>query len=189
MTRPLWHTADPARLAGRRATPNAAAWCLKNAFWALVAIALLSSCSSAPKYRSHSADTKPTRDVAAAERNEVVEYAKTFLGTPYRNGGTSRNGIDCSGLVTNVYRNFSVSLPRTSLDQSRAGEPIERARVAPGDLVFFKTSRSQPVSHVGIYIGDGRFIHASTSARRVRIDELQSDYFRKRYVTARRIIE
>jgi peptidoglycan endopeptidase LytE len=123
------------------------------------------------------------------ERQEVVQYARTFLGTPYRNGGTTRDGMDCSGLVMNVYSHFQVSLPRTSLGQSRVGDQVGRSSIEPGDLVFFKTSRANPVSHVGIYIGKGRFIHASTSARRVRIDEMASDYFRHRFVTARRVID
>jgi cell wall-associated NlpC family hydrolase len=156
----------------------------------LLAVAVLSSCSSAPKYRSSSPDvTRSSPAPAGGTRSEIVEYAKTFLGTPYRNGGTTRAGVDCSGLVTNVYRHFSVTLPRMSLGQSRAGEPVTLSSVQPGDLVFFKTTSSKPVSHVGIYIGNGRFIHASTSARSVRIDELDSDYFSKRFVTARRVVD
>lgn len=95
--------------------------------------------------------------------------------------------MDCSGLVINVYGHFDVRLPRTSHDQSRTGENISRSSVEPGDLVFFRTGR-QNVSHVGIYIGKGQFIHASTSARQVRIDEMDSDYFKHRFVTARRVI-
>jgi cell wall-associated NlpC family hydrolase len=86
-----------------------------------------------------------------------------------------------------VFGHFDVWLPRTSRDQSHAGEPVDRSSVEPGDLVFFRTGR-QTVSHVGIYVGKGQFIHASTSARTVRIDEMDSDYFRNRFVTARRVI-
>jgi cell wall-associated NlpC family hydrolase len=151
---------------------------------ASVAWLLVASCSSAPRYRS-SSGAVVTKD---PHRQEVVHYARTFLGTPYRNGGTTRDGVDCSGLVLNVYRRFDVALPRTSFDQSRIGEKVNRWTVEPGDLVFFKTTRN-PVSHVGIYIGRGQFIHASTSARRVRIDKMEDDYFRKRFVTARRVID
>ncbi len=151
----------------------------------MFAILLIASCTSAPKFRGTSGGfDSESRD---PQRQEIVQYAKTFLGTPYRNGGTTRDGMDCSGLVINVYGHFDVRLPRTSLDQSRAGESIGRSSVEPGDLVFFHTGR-QTVSHVGIYIGKGQFIHASTSARRVRIDEMDNDYFKPRFVTARRVI-
>lgn len=156
----------------------------KHILWSLVALSLLASCTSAPKYAAAPRYAEPEDP----ERQEVVQYAKTFLGTPYRNGGTTRDGLDCSGLVLSVYSHFHVQLPRESIDQSHSGKEIGRSGIEPGDLVFFKTSR-QPVSHVGIYIGDGRFIHASTSARSVRIDEMASDYFKHRFVTARRVIE
>ncbi|MDH3215377.1 MAG: C40 family peptidase [Candidatus Krumholzibacteria bacterium] len=145
---------------------------------------LLASCTSAPRYRSAPPEVAPE----TSTRLEIVQYANSFIGTPYRSGGASRSGMDCSGLVLNVYRHFDISLPRRSLDQSRVGDHIGRGDVEPGDLVFFKTSRTNPVSHVGIYIGRGRFIHASTRARRVRVDEMNSDYFRRRFVTARRVI-
>lgn len=161
------------------------AYSKKHAFLGMFAILLLASCSSSPKFRGSPGSYGPgSRD---PQRQEIVEYAKSFLGTPYRNGGTTRDGMDCSGLVINVYGHFDVRLPRTSRDQSRAGESVDRSSVEPGDLVFFKTGR-QTVSHVGIYIGSGRFIHASTSARQVRVDELDDDYFKPRYVTARRVI-
>jgi cell wall-associated NlpC family hydrolase len=87
-----------------------------------------------------------------------------------------------------VYGHFQVPLPRTSLDQSHTGDKVARSSVEPGDLVFFKTTR-RSVGHVGIYIGKGQFIHASTSARRVRVDDMNSEYFRPRFVMARRVID
>lgn len=187
MTRSLWQSVGPAFGAG--IARYATAWKNQKALWGLLAVVVLSSCSSAPKYRSSSPEVTRSTPPASGTRGEIVQYAKTFLGTPYRNGGTTRAGVDCSGLVTNVYSHFSVTLPRMSLGQSRAGQPVAPSGMQPGDLVFFKTTSSKPVSHVGIYIGNGRFIHASTSARSVRIDELDSDYFRKRFVTARRVID
>ncbi len=145
----------------------------------------LSSCTSAPRFRSGPPDSPPRE----ADRQEIVRFAKSFIGTTYRYGGTSRNGVDCSGLIIAVYREFDISLPRTSLDQSRAGEQVKRSKIQPADLVFFKTSRSRSVSHVGIYIGGGRFIHASTSTHKVRIDELNNDYFRHRFRGARRVVK
>jgi cell wall-associated NlpC family hydrolase len=152
----------------------------------LAAAFFLASCSSAPKYRPTAAVTDPVP--AEPKQVEVVQYAKSFLGTPYRNGGATHEGVDCSGFVMSVYKRFDVRLPRTSLAQSRVGSPIQPVDMAPGDLVFFRTSGGS-VSHVGIYIGSGQFIHASTSARRVRIDEMEHDYYRRRFVTARRVID
>jgi cell wall-associated NlpC family hydrolase len=128
-------------------------------------------------------DSSATPD---ARGNEVVERAEEFLGTPYRSGGTTSNGVDCSGLTFAVYREVGVRLPRSSDDQARVGEAVPRDALAPGDLVFFGSSGN--VSHVGIYKGDGEFIHASTSAREVRFDRLDTTYFRNRYLTARRVL-
>jgi len=108
------------------------------------------------------------------------------LGAPYRSGGTSTNGVDCSGLTYSVYRSVGVKLPRNSDDQARVGEPVSREALAPGDLIFFGSTSN--VSHVGIYAGDGEFIHASTRARSVRFDRLDNKYFADRFVTARRVI-
>jgi len=118
-----------------------------------------------------------------------VRFAKTFVGTPYRQGGTSRKGVDCSGLVFAVYREFDIRLPRTSRDQSRIGDQVYRSGLKPADLLFFKTSRKESVSHVGIYIGGGKFVHASTSDRKVRIDALNDNYYKRRFTVARRIVD
>ncbi len=150
----------------------------------VLTLVLLASCTSAPRYRSGSMDASK----GSGDRQEIIHYAKSFLGTPYRYGGTTRNGVDCSGLVTAVYREFDISLPRSSADQSRVGDGVNRSNLEPADLVFFKTSGSGTISHVGIYIGDGKFIHASTSARKVRIDYLDDDYFRRRFRAARRVV-
>jgi cell wall-associated NlpC family hydrolase len=145
----------------------------------------LAACTSAPRYvRAPSSAVA----VAGPNRQEIVRLARSFIGTPYRNGGETRSGMDCSGLVVAVFLDLGISLPRTSLDQARAGEEILRSQMKPGDLVFFKTSSSKPISHVGIYIGRGHFVHASTRARRVRIDSMGNSYFRHRFVTARRIL-
>jgi cell wall-associated NlpC family hydrolase len=87
-----------------------------------------------------------------------------------------------------VYRSVGVKLPRSSDDQARVGEVVSRDELAPGDLVFFGSPSSGNVSHVGIYAGDGEFIHASTSARSVRFDKMDTTYFRDRYLTARRVL-
>jgi len=165
------------RLRQIRLIRSAAVWA---AFFATASAVV--GCTSSPRYRpaSHAAETTD---------NELVTYAKSFLGTPYAYGGESRSGMDCSGLVTTVYRQFDVQLPRTAHEQAQYGRDISRGGVEPGDLVFFQITRSRPVSHVGIYIGDGKFIHASTSARQVRIDAMSDDYFRRRFVKAKRVLQ
>jgi cell wall-associated NlpC family hydrolase len=117
-----------------------------------------------------------------------VRFAKTFVGAPYRSGGTSYKGVDCSGLAYVVYRQFDIRLPRTSSDQSRVGVHVDRSDIEPADLLFFRTTRRGSISHVGIYIGKGKFIHASTGARTVRVDALNDEYYRNRYVGARRVL-
>jgi cell wall-associated NlpC family hydrolase len=149
-----------------------------------LALVFLVSCSGAPRYQGRPGDAAPIEP----NRKEIVRFAKTFVGTPYRRGGTNRNGVDCSGLVFAVYREFNIRLPRTSLDQSRIGDQVDRSGVQPADLLFFKTARKESVSHVGIYIGGGKFIHASTSEREVRIDALNDDYYRRRFMGARRVL-
>jgi len=146
-----------------------------------IALAFLASCSGAPRYQG-----RP--DATDSDRDGIVRFARTFVGTPYRSGGTTYQGVDCSGFVFAVYREFDIRLPRTSLDQSRIGQSIDRGDLEPADLVFFKTSKRASVTHVGIYVGGGKFIHASTSYRKVRVDALADDYYKKNFTVARRIV-
>ena len=119
----------------------------------------------------------------------VALQALAHLGTPYRMGGLSpQTGFDCSGLVAYVYREGAgLALPRNTFDLSRQGAPIERAALRPGDLVFYNTQRRE-YSHVGIYLGEDRFIHAPTSGGEVRVENLRADYWTRRYSGARRVI-
>lgn len=116
----------------------------------------------------------------------LVDTAKDQIGVRYRYGGTSRSGFDCSGFVQFVFAKHGVKLPRTSLSQSGVGTKVAKSDLIVGDLVFFIT-RGSRVSHVGIYIGDGKFIHASSGGGRVRIDALSTAYYAKRYAGARRV--
>jgi hypothetical protein len=119
-------------------------------------------------------------------RADLVKTARRFLGVPYRWGGTDRNkGFDCSGLTMVCYRLNGLNLPRVSYNQFRAGHPVSKAQLRPGDLVFFATEGGHRVSHVGIYIGRGRFIHAPCTGKRVRIARLANPYFKRTYVGAR----
>ena len=119
----------------------------------------------------------------------VALQALAHLGTPYRVSGWSpQTGFDCSGLVAYVYREGAgLALPRNTFDLSRLGEPVERTALKPGDLVFYNTQR-RDYSHVGIYLGEERFIHAPSSGGEVRVENLRADYWVRRYNGARRII-
>lgn len=122
--------------------------------------------------------------------SEVVMRALGLIGRKYRYGGnTPESGLDCSGLVRWVFEDkIAMELPRNSLAMSRLPAPdVRKDELLPGDLVFFRT-RGRVVSHVGIYIGDGRFVHAATGRSKVRIDRMDATYWRNRFVNAKRVI-
>jgi hypothetical protein len=119
-------------------------------------------------------------------REELVKSARSFIGVPYLWGGSSPDmGFDCSGLAMTVYQLNGFDLPRSSKEQYEAGIFVERDHLLQGDLVFFATSGDDRVSHVGVYTGEGRFIHAPGRGKTIRMDSLSSDYFRKRYLGGR----
>ncbi|UCG22521.1 MAG: C40 family peptidase [Deltaproteobacteria bacterium] len=119
-------------------------------------------------------------------RSEIVGTARRFIGTPYRWGGTSPDeGFDCSGLTMVVYQLNGLKLPRSSRQQYRAGIPIGRDELLHGDLVFFATDGGRRISHVGIYVGKGRFIHAPGRGKRIRTSLLTRRYYKSRYMGAR----
>ncbi len=127
-----------------------------------------------------------TPSTATALRRRIVETARGQIGVPYRWGGDSaEEGFDCSGLSMTVYRLNGLNLPRSSRRQYRAGSPVSRTRLRPADLVFFATSGTGRVSHVGIYAGGGRFIHAPKTGGAVRTDSMENTYFKSRFVGAR----
>ena len=148
------------------------------------ALVVLAGCTAAPRYRS----SPPKVESTDVDRHDVVTEARNYVGTPSRGGGTTAGGFDCSGLVVTVYEKFGIAMPRTSREQAKFGKQIDRSELKPGDLVFFFTSGSTKITHVGIYSGDGEFIHASTRSRKVKYDRLDNKYFRRRYATARRVL-
>lgn len=117
----------------------------------------------------------------------VCDLATQFLGTPYRWGGTTPNAFDCSGFVRYCYRKLGVSLPRTAREQFKTGVRVAGSALRAGDLLFFDMMKGY-VSHVGMYIGGGKFIHASNPRTGVRIDRISSPSYRKHLVGARRYI-
>ena len=123
-----------------------------------------------------------------ATASQLVTSAFGFLGVPYRRGGnTAEAGFDCSGLVRAIYQQTAgLLLPRKASDQAAATDRIEKTELKPGDLVFFNTMR-RAFSHVGIYIGNGKFIHAPKPGAEVRVDDLGASYWTKRFDGARRV--
>jgi cell wall-associated NlpC family hydrolase len=140
---------------------------------------LATACSKAvltPEPPGGSANgAEPSRNATAAR------MATRYLGSPYARAGSSPSGFDCSGLVRYVYGRVGVSVPHNAAQQYRLGMPVDRDRLAPGDLVFFDRLR-----HNGIYLGDGRFVHATTPGG-VQIARLDNEWFRTRWVGARRL--
>ena len=128
------------------------------------------------------------KDTVGQGAEDLVTQAMGLLGVPYKWGGNSETrGLDCSGLVRNVYeKTFGMVLPRRAEEQAAATETIERTELQPGDLVFFNTMK-RAFSHVGIYVGDGKFIHAPRKGKRVKIDDMRSAYWQKRFNGARRV--
>lgn len=121
------------------------------------------------------------------ETRALLTEASKWLGTSYRYGGDSRSGVDCSGLITNLYKSaLSIKLPRSSAQQQEYCSRISKKDLMEGDLVFFTTGKGSKVSHVGMYIGDGRMVHSSTS-RGVIISGLDEDYYTRTFHSAGRV--
>ena len=123
----------------------------------------------------------------SALRESLVDTAQRFIGTPYQWGGTSaRDGFDCSGLTMTVYRLNGLDLPRTARAQYRSGTVVSRQKLQAGDLVFFRTSARGRISHVGVYSGDGKFIHSPGTGKTIRSASLSNSYFSRHFAGARR---
>jgi len=148
----------------------------------LLPILLLGACAttneSAPPYRVNN----------SSKAGQLTSYARSFVGTPYKYGGHSpKTGFDCSGFVDYVFRHAAhVSLPHSAQRISRHGIPVKPSQLRAGDLVFYDTN-NHAFSHVGIYLGSGRFIHAPSSGGSVRMENMREAYWERHYNGARRI--
>ena len=137
------------------------------------------------KVTNHTA--KPLRTVPVSGNvKEILTYANTFTGVPYKFGGTTPAGFDCSGYIRHVFQKVGVQLPRQADEQYTVGKKVEKQNLQPGDLVFFETYEPG-VSHSGIYIGDGQFISA-TSSSGVAVADIDDSYWGPRYVGAKRVL-
>ncbi len=126
-------------------------------------------------------------ETASEAGAKIVSLAAKYLGYPYVRGGESPSGFDCSGFVRYVMRQFGVDCSHDSRVLFRQGTPVARGQLQPGDVVFFKNTYRKGISHVGIYLGDGQFIHASTHRTGVRTSSLGKPYYVERYAGARRM--
>jgi len=169
-----------------------------------VALSLLAACGSAPHKRSSSQQRNPASAVPLAKNlswsnrpaeappadaaNDVLFRAIGLVGTPYRWGGnTPQGGFDCSGLINYIYlTSTGVRLPRTSGEMAALDKPkVDESQLASGDLVFFGRGH---VTHVGVYVGKGRFVHAPNSGGTVRLDDLDGAYWKENFVYGRRVL-
>ncbi|MFC3873014.1 C40 family peptidase [Neisseria musculi] len=142
-----------------------------------------------PQYVPADTSVSRSRPAGRSDADDLIGSAMGLLGVAYRYGGTSsRTGFDCSGFMQHIFsRSMQISLPRTSADQAREGEYVSRSSLLPGDMVFFRTMGGSRISHVGLYIGNDRFIHAPRAGKRIEIASLNNKYWKTKYATARRI--
>lgn len=127
-------------------------------------------------------------DYSSAHNNasELIDYAKNFLGKPYVWGAEGPHAFDCSGLTLYVYRKIGIDLPHYTGYQAQFGKLVNRNELMPGDLIFFNTTGY--LAHVGMYVGNGKFIHASSGGHRVIISDLSGSYYSSKYAKAKRIL-
>jgi cell wall-associated NlpC family hydrolase len=162
-------------------------------FPALLAAWLLAGagCSSTPvPYNPAKLPPQATRPHSQQESlrtrgEDIADYALTLRGTPYRYGGSTRAGFDCSGFVFYTHRQFGLSVPRTSRDQAKQADDVKERKLQRGDLVFFRIG-SRRVNHVGIYIGGKEFVHAPGAGKPVTINSLDDEFYSERFESAGR---
>ena len=147
----------------------------------LLLIAVLGGCAGSPE-RAEAPATRASDETA----RKAVVVAREMIGKPYRYAGDTPAGFDCSGLVRYSYGRAGISMPRATPAQRNATTRISVRSLRPGDLLFFD-QEGKKASHVGVYLGDGRFVHAPSTGGRVRVDNIDADYWKKHFVEARRV--
>ncbi|MCO4844495.1 MAG: C40 family peptidase [Sulfurovum sp.] len=143
--------------------------------------------------QSHEAAKKvgKTYQISEIDKQKLLEDAKYFNGGKYVWGGTTPEGFDCSGYVQYLYKKHNINLPRTAWEQSKKGQIVERNKLQKGDLLFFLTDKKRgiPITHVGIYIGNGKFIHAASKKKGIIISPLTHGSYAETFVSARRVTQ
>lgn len=165
----------------------------KKSVTILFTVALLALSGASGAYATE--QQKPVEELSLFERytnsaQDLILKGLELVGVNYRRGGTNADsGLDCSGFVQLVFKDAAgLILPRTAHEQSQVGDNVDRAELKAGDLVFFNTMR-RAFSHVGIYLGDNRFLHSPRSGAEVRVEDMRQSYWVKRYNGARRVVE
>lgn len=151
----------------------------------IVLSAILAGCSSNP---ARPVDVSSLGNNLTGTRRSVVATALAQVGEPYEYGGETPDGFDCSGLAQYVYAHAGVRLPRTTADQWHAGRHVSLGDARPGDLLFYRVSHNWSGLHVGIYVGDGRMVHASTSLDQVHVSDIGSAFWRRHFLSAVQVL-
>jgi len=151
--------------------------------WLLSVVLTLAACAGSPPRVASATPAMKSENAPAAR---AADHALAMVGAPYRYGGVDPDGFDCSGLVHYSFRKIGISLPRDTRSLRKVGMLIDLNDLAKGDLVFFD-QEGKKSSHVGIYLGDGSFVHAPSTGGRVRADKIDLTYWRKHFTEARRI--
>jgi len=152
----------------------------------VLSLVILTGCGG--RYTERPTEFRPEQGSLSSPQEKIVHAARDLIGVPYRFGGTTPEGFDCSGYVAYVYKQaIGKSLPRRTADQIKFGKAISSSKMGPGDLLYFWI-HEEKIFHVGIYIGGDRFIHAPSSQGEVSVQRLHTPYWSERYRGARRVI-
>lgn len=143
----------------------------------VVLLAWLAGCSTVP-YTQPTEPAPPAGiTVTTGLGDEIALRALSLVGKPYRYGGADLQGFDCSGMVYFIHQALGITVPRTAADQQRAALSVVKSALQPGDLLFFRTTSAQRISHVGVYVGENRFVHAPQSGRLIEVRTLEDQYY------------
>ena len=150
----------------------------------IIFVFFLHACHSTARYKAIKNSRQSSTQYYSRNNTELKGFIKDWLGVPYKYGGMTKRGIDCSGFSFTVYKElYTYNLPRTALDQYKSGRKIRTGQLTEGDLVFFRGVREAGIDHVGVYLEEGKFVHASTSIG-VTVSNLSEEYYKTRFVGA-----